>query len=304
MSKEEIQNLFYNSLSKKQLCLSLGWKYGHISGNTIKKRIFELVSEHEIDLSKCKWWNDNSSSDSICLNCGKLIPFSGRKFCSSSCAASYNNKLRKHKSETKKKISDSLKQKLKNDPRPLKIGYRKDQKSEKVFRNCVVCGQEFELKRSLKTKKLSHSTTCSPECHFKLRQEKGREVFEKVLSEGRFQGWKSRNITSYAEDFWKDVLDNNGIGYIREYVVEVDKIHRYFLDFLIEINGVKIDLEIDGKQHTYSDRIENDVKRDAFLTSNGFQVYRIAWNEIVSEQGSLQMREKINSFLKYLETIK
>ena len=42
-----------------------------------------------------------------CLNCGKILELKSQsKFCSSSCAATYNNKIRgKHTEETKNKIS-------------------------------------------------------------------------------------------------------------------------------------------------------------------------------------------------------
>jgi len=43
-----------------------------------------------------------------CLNCNKNGIKKGNKFCSKSCAATYNNKRRKHTIETKRKISSSL----------------------------------------------------------------------------------------------------------------------------------------------------------------------------------------------------
>lgn len=67
------------------------------------------------------------------------------------------------------------------------------------------------------------------------------------------------------------VLDNNNISYIREDF----STKKYFLDFLIEKDGTKIDLEIDGKQHRYEDRKQHDVERDQFLIDLGYTVYRI-----------------------------
>ena len=58
-----------------------------------------------------------------------------------------------------------------------------------------------------------------------------------------------------------------------------------------------IDLEIDGKQHKYQDRVQHDKLRDKRLRENGYLVYRIDWNEINSKQGSLKMKYKINQFL-------
>lgn len=65
------------------------------------------------------------------------------------------------------------------------------------------------------------------------------------------------------------------ISFTKEYIVNVDKRHRYFLDFFIEENGIKIDLEIDGKQHEYDYNIEHDKERDYFLTHNNYIVYGI-----------------------------
>lgn len=68
-----------------------------------------------------------------------------------------------------------------------------------------------------------------------------------------------------------NVLDNNNISYTREDF----STKKYFLDFLIEKNGKKIDLEIDGKQHKYEDRKDHDKERDEYLTGLGYIVYRV-----------------------------
>ena len=73
-----------------------------------------------------------------------------------------------------------------------------------------------------------------------------------------------------------------------------------FLDFFIEKNGVKIDLEIDGKQHNYSDRIIKDKERDEFVSSNCIEIYRVSWNSINTEKGKIEMKEKIDDFLKFI----
>jgi very-short-patch-repair endonuclease len=96
-----------------------------------------------------------------------------------------------------------------------------------------------------------------------------------------------------------DVLKNNGFEYIHEKPVD-----RYFLDFAIECNGLMIDLEIDGRQHTYEDRVRHDNIRDRYLRSVGYIVYRIAWNEINSRRGSLRMKYKINQFLWWYDRIR
>lgn len=130
----------------------------------------------------------------------------------------------------------------------------------------------------------------------RLRSEKTRQKYRdvqlKLVKSGKHKGWKSRNIKSYPEIFWENVLTNNGIGFEREVPTM-----RYFLDFVIKKDDIVIDLEIDGKQHKYRDRLQHDKLRDKKLRENGYLVYRIDWNEINSKRGSLKMKYKINQFL-------
>lgn len=113
-------------------------------------------------------------------------------------------------------------------------------------------------------------------------------------------GWKSRRIVSFPEQFWKQVLDNNNIKYdfnfpISQRSLGIDSSKYYFLDFKI---GKNIDLEIDGAQHRY--RKDHDKKRNQYLTQNGYKVYRIPWNDVVSEAGKQLMKQKIQNFLTWL----
>lgn len=228
----------------------------------------------------------------ICLYCGKETH--NQKFCSQSCAASYNNKRRGTRtSETKQKISQSLKLNAKQRGNILR-----EQKDSKYFRICICCGKEFERQR-LTNGRLSASKTCSEECHYKLKHINGKNSYELIKSEGRFQGWKTRNITSYPENFWIKVLDNNNIQFERELFFD----NKYFLDFVIYKNDVIIDLEIDGKQHDYPDRKQHDIERDKYLTEHNVIVYRISWNSINTDKGKSLMQEKIKSFIDFYNTL-
>ena len=42
-----------------------------------------------------------------------------------------------------------------------------------------------------------------------------------------------------------------------------------------------------------------DSIRDKNLISLGYEIYRIDWNEINTENGKLKMKEKINKFLEF-----
>lgn len=221
-----------------------------------------------------------------CLCCGKELTKNTGKFCNKSCAAKYNNLRRTHTKETKEKISDTLTKRNDN---------LRQQGIAKVGnpRICIVCGKEFMPKR-LKNYRFSKKQTCSPECTRVIKIQRSTESMQKIMQEGRHKGWLTRNIISYAERFWMNVLENNSISYIKEYYFE-----GYFLDFYIEKNNLKIDLEIDGKQHEFEERKEHDKIRDHFLKNNNFIVYRIKWNDIKDENGKNMMQDKINDFLNW-----
>lgn len=215
----------------------------------------------------------------ICENCGKEHngSYGSGRFCSKSCA-----NTRHHSKETKNKISCSFKNKYINL-------YGKDYYSVKY---CKDCGSQI-------TKK-SKSGYCQ-HC-FQKYTNKRENVRKKIRTKqkenyknGILKGWLTRNIESYPEKFWKQVLENNNIEYIFNMPFK-----RKFLDFVIVIDNLRIiDLEIDGKQH--KSRIDYDNERDKFLLENGFLVYRIEWNEINTEQGNMLMKKKINSFLNFIK---
>lgn len=230
-----------------------------------------------------------------CKQCGKEL-LKHQKFCSSSCAATYNNTHRKLSEETKDKISNSLRKRYGHEDRKCWIekttGKRKTIKLYTLV--CKQCGELFKSK-------YKNATHCSHKCvaNDPAVKEKLRKAQQRLIDEGIHAGWQKRNITSYAEKFWIQVLENNNIPYKRE----DHSTKHYFLDFLIEKNGKKIDLEIDGKQHNYKDRKAHDSARDKYLTEKGFIVYRVKWNSLLSEIGRNIMREKIENFLNFYNSI-
>lgn len=289
---DDLNKIFSESKSKKDLCEKLGIDIIHQNYNKINRILQEYANLIDYDLEYFKKGSDKYREKNYkvqyCKYCGKELDFNHRKnqFCSNSCSASYNNINRKLNDTTKNKISISLMR-----------------KKCKRYKRCVICNKDFEVLR-LKNNKFSKSKTCSSECHLKYFSQIGKETFRKLNESGKFQGWKSRNISSYAETFWVSVLNNNDITYDREYVVPIDSNRKYFLDFLITIGDIKIDLEIDGKQHQYEDRKIHDEERDSLLKDKGYVVYRISWNEINSDVGKKMMGEKIKEFIDFINKFK
>ena len=64
---------------------------------------------------------------------------------------------------------------------------------------------------------------------------------------------------------------------------------KYRLDFVLKGNGIKIDLEVDGKR--WHDN-EKDRKRDRYMESAGYRVIRVAAKEVNKDPLSLAIRIK------------
>lgn len=112
-------------------------------------------------------------------------------------------------------------------------------------------------------------------------------------------GYFPRTRMSYAEKFWKKVLDNNKIEYTHDYVVHKPKGERgvFRIDFLID----NIDVEIDGQQHYSEVEIEEkDKRRDAYLTEKGFIVYRIRWINPINDYNKKAVNQQIDDLFTFL----
>ena len=261
--------------------------------------------------------------EKFCKNCGKIIPEerlnNSTCTCCRSCATALANKKRgKRKQSTKEKISKKINEtfiencnksseyKLISECINLGIltNYYNIQYEDKYINTnkckiniCPICGNTFSTYLT-KSGKIKNFITCSEECKRLKLSKASKESVQQRIQNNTFIGWQSRNISSYPEIFWKKVLNNNNIEYKHNF-----KFDKYFLDFYIMNNGKFIDLEIDGKQHKYPDRLESDKIRDIFITKNNIIVYRIEWNEINSEKGKKLMEEKINKFLDFYKNI-
>lgn len=173
--------------------------------------------------------------------------------CSHKCSNIYFSNKR-HTLESDRKISESVKK------YHLSIGRQVILHEIK----CAVCGKEKITKK--KTQRC-----CSNKCariltsQNPLYRQKLRDVQMKLISEGKHNGWKSRNIISYPEKFFMKVLDNNNISYQHN-----KPCTKYFIDFALDDR--KIALEIDGKQHLMEERKRSDIIKDKILVENGWVV--------------------------------
>lgn len=252
--------------------------------------------------------NEVKTYDLICAKCGKHYSLdirlrdyqNGRykKTCSVQCAHSHL-----HSVKSKEKLIQSLNKSMKEEHECkckhcgktyVKIGYGssycpecwlelglckkpKDGKNHNIGLHKVICencGKEVYAKDD----RCCHCMECAKKLHawpYQIYYADGRKYYtleyrqhlqeraKQLMKEGKIKPWLSRNITSYAERFFMKVLDLNRVKYEREYSVG-----GYFLDFYIEQNGLKIDFEVDGKQHWNDpERAQHDIERDEKLKS-------------------------------------
>ena len=181
---------------------------------------------------------------------------------------------------------------------------------DKVFirKICVRCLAQFNTQK--RDKKF-----CSQSCASKTLWQ-DNEYRTKIVSKirenvktGKHQGWQTRNTLSFAEKFFKKVLEENGYTNkfitnfpVKKSVLGVDCSACYFLDFYFP--EFKLDLEIDGKQHNLIERKTSDKLRDETLVKNQYVVYRIPWRSLNKECGKIFIKneiQKLLSFLKHLE---
>lgn len=200
---------------------------------------------------------------------------SGR-FCSSKCARGFSTK--NNREEINKKVSEKM--------RGRGAGIESS--------ICPNCQLQFE-DRIKKNRKF-----CSKRCarmyngNTEQTKEKLRKIMLEKVKNGTHIGWKSRKgkQPSYPERFFMDVLENSKIKYEHELPCG-----KYFID--LAIKEKMIALEIDGKQHQYTDRKEKDLEKDKYLVDNGWKVYRIQWKSINNLGGKIYIKEQIDSFLKF-----
>lgn len=229
------------------------------------KKLYKLAEYVGFDLKiyKQRYKQDHLKKLNKCLNCGKLT--NNNKFCSRSCSATYNNKLRGALSDnTKNKIKQTLNR------------YYNNETKEPKYSVCEYCGQEFEIGYK-KNGKLRNRKYCSKECSNKAISE-----FNKKINNG---GFKEGSVKNYKSGWYKGIhcdsswelafliwcFDHNinvkRCNDVREYIFDNVR-HKYYPDFItddgiIEIKGIK-NIESELKQKYNPDIIflyKDDMKK-------------------------------------------
>ena len=206
--RRKVYSIFDGFKSKQEI-----HKYYKITDNSNGCRYIEkIANEIGFDLNVYK-----ERKKRYCLFCGKELKHGQTKFCSCSCSAKYFNEGRKLSEETKKKISDSLKEAYKEKHGEVTV-------EKKV---CCVCGKPLPRKKkkycSKKCQKQVEQEFCEIKCEncgkiFKGRQ--GRKYCSNRCSsehrkEKLIDDWKNgKHIISEKSDFPESIrnyiLENAG----------------------------------------------------------------------------------------------
>ena len=213
----------------------------------------------------CYWETTRRKEQRTCVVCGRdftvklyLIKQGFGKFCSKECQfSSYENKRVVcicKQCGRKLTLHPSAAKKTKFCSKECADAHKRDY----VERICQQCEKKFLLPRWELNK--GKGTFCSRECFFKFN---GETSIEKIM---------------------RQALEVAGIDYKQEV-----KIGPYYLDFLLPDMGIVI--ECDGVYwHNVPGVREKDRRKDKFLESRGYKVYRFEEDEIKSSAVSCIQR--------------
>lgn len=304
--RENILEAIRSSKSYDMACKKLGVSNGPNHRNNFK----QFIELNHIDISHFdRSWHSKAQKkyhafEKECPVC-KLIficypDHKGEKqTCSKKCSNIFFSSKRMT-AQTKEKIRNSLS----NFNLKRKTVGINTIKNLKITKICPICNKNY-VPSTLKAK------TCSISCGNKLKstpeyRKKLSESQKKRVKEGRHTGWTTRNIASYAEKYFQNKLSALGLDYKFNYPIKkkdlgVNESCNYFLDFYFE--DKKLDLEIDGKQHLYPDRIESDKVRDNLLNTYGIKVFRIKWVNPTTKEKFESLEKQFQNFINIYNSI-
>lgn len=174
---------------------------------------------------------------------------------------------------------------------------------------CPICGENCEIS-SVHNNKFFNCTCGNKECKSKFSSIKQKQHYKdhpEHIERARQNRIKYLTTKLSGKTAWERRA-NNEMSYLEQWFYdnvilcyELDKkydivnelpIYPYFIDFAF-INE-KIAVELDGKCHFINgiNRHDHDNKKDEFLFSNGWKVFRISYNEL--------NENTINEFLLFL----
>lgn len=177
-----------------------------------------------------------------CKHCLKELSRYQKKFCSSSCSASFNNKGRIRTIESRQKMSKLIKQYNKNNPRLKSDKPWKSNKTWIINTICVVCKSIFWTKCSA-FRRIPTRKTCSDKCHRSITIKNGiRTNRSKIFC-------KEMNKIITLDSSWEKkialFLNENNIIWTRpnplKWIDLKGKPHNYYPDFYLPDYNIYLD---------------------------------------------------------------
>lgn len=247
--------------------------------------------------------NRKHAINTTCTNCNARILVQPSKlnksqhnFCSSSCAASYNNKLRIQTESTKKKISNTLKQHIV----PVNI---REKMIKNRWANYVPTPRGSYIRRQyvyVKTCTCCNGVFFSSNKTVKYCSDKCRKITASI----RMSHWLKHNRShvrgphkqSYMEKSFEQWLQQNNIhkglsGYLTEVYFFNDQTKKNgWADFVFPRK--RLIVELDGTHHIKRKHLDNI--RDDYLTSRGWLVVRISHKEFRSKSKLTLVKQLLN----------
>lgn len=110
-------------------------------------------------------------------------------------------------------------------------------------------------------------------------EEEKKKVLEEAQHYYEVNGYANnmKKQPTDAENKFAKILDDNGIQYIQQAVIETKDNHYYIVDFLL---NNKVVIEIDGGYHNEEEQKERDEYRTKVLESLGYGIFRITNEEV------------------------
>ena len=321
MNKEEYDRVKdkYKSTDKIPIVCPYCNRSHEVLKGKIQKRFKKNPSTLIFCSSSCSFKYKNPWPEKNCATCGKVFSrkpseLKVSNFCSSSCAATFNNKKRVRTKESLKKTSESLKDYYRSNFPSKDFDIR-------LLRKCPCCSTDFVQQKG-------NQTYCSAACRKSTNRKKPKERHSKRVLKTciKFQkckgcdGWallvsslrkqskycspvcskrshsrqqserlsKPENRTnlgrgkkSYLEKSFEEWLTSFDIPFeaeVKIYNTELNK--NYFVDFLFK--DLNLVVELDGTQHEKTK--EQDAIRDDYIQRViGYKVLRIKHKEYVKK---------------------
>lgn len=249
----------------------------------LEKKLTEEQKQKE--KQKLNWISEKHR----CEKCGKIMThkYASGRFCSPECSHS-------------KVVSEETKQKISNSLKVFRSNQSKEKNNETLKKECKNCGKPIKI----------YNRTCF--CRNCLTNtEEGKKILKLSAVKGAISKknngfkpkWMPRNVVPIGEKFFKKFLTLKKIKFVQNFPVKHIS-QNYVLDFLIELDGLKIDLEIDGHQHLREERKKHDQIRDSFLQEKGYIVYRISWPSTKSKNKKNKFKKEVYDFLEFVQTQK